>query len=178
MIGFDDFPAALPSASPLAVARLTGVTYDERDKGAETMRPATRKQTFVAAVVLVAVGIIAERTAKAEEPPRAPTGSTQLAFAGLTWQRKAEPQFGPGPNDWAPDLAWVDTQGRLHLKIAKDAAGKWWCAEVTSDKSFGYGEYRFTFAGPFSELDPNVVLGLFIYLDDDHEIDFELTRWG
>ena len=142
------------------------------------MRPATRKQTFVAAVVLVAVGIIAERTAKAEEPPRAPTGSTQLAFAGLTWQRKAEPQFGPGPNDWAPDLAWVDTQGRLHLKIAKDAAGKWWCAEVTSDKSFGYGEYRFTFAGPFSELDPNIVLGLFTYLDDDHEIDFELTRWG
>ncbi len=142
------------------------------------MTPATCKQTFVAAVVLVAAGIIAERTAKAVEPPRTPTGSTQLAFAGLTWQCKAEPQFGPGPNGWAPDLAWVDQQGRLHLKIAKDAAGKWWCAEVTSDKSFGYGEYRFTFAGPFSELDPNIVLGLFTYLDDDHEIDFELTRWG
>ncbi|MCY2995491.1 MAG: hypothetical protein NTY19_47650 [Planctomycetota bacterium] len=84
-MGSDGFPAALPSDSPLAAARLTGVTCDEQDRGAETMPLAIRKQTFVAAVVLVAAGIIAERTAKVAEPPRAPTGSTQLAFAGLTW---------------------------------------------------------------------------------------------
>ena len=52
------------------------------------MRRAVRKRQFVAAVVLVAVGIIAETAATAEQLP-APTGSTQLAFAGLTWQCKS-----------------------------------------------------------------------------------------
>jgi hypothetical protein len=178
VIRFDDFPAALPNVSPLAAARLTGLTCDEQDRGAEVMHLAICKQTFVAAAVLVAAGIIAERTARAAEPPQSPSGSTQLTFAGLTWQCKAGMQFGPGPNRWAPDRAWVDQQGRLHLKIAQDAAGNWCCAEVASDKSFGYGEYRFTFAGPLNELDPNIVLGLFTYLDDAHEIDFELSRWG
>jgi hypothetical protein len=142
------------------------------------MRLAICKPRFVAAAVLVAAGIIAERTANAAEPPQSPSGSTKLTFAGLTWHCKAGTQFGPGPNRWAPHLAWVDQQGRLHLKIAQDEAGNWCCAEVTSEKSFGYGEYRFTFAGPLNELDPNIVLGLFTYLDDAHEIDFELARWG
>ena len=142
------------------------------------MHLAIRKPTFVAAVALAAAGIVAEQAARAAEQPQSPPGSTQLTFAGLTWQCKAGTQFGPGPNRWAPNLAWVDHQGRLHLKIAQDAAGKWCCAEVTSDKSFGFGEYRFTFAGPLNELDPNIVLGLFTYLDDAHEIDFELARWG
>ena len=50
--------------------------------------------------------------------------------------------------------------------------------EVTSDKSFGYGTYRFTHSGSLKDLDPNIVLGIFTYLDDNNEIDFELGRWG
>ena len=137
----------------------------------------TGRSTFAAAVVLAAFGLLWEDAAAGEQL-RAVPRVTKLVFGGLTWQCKAEPQFGPGPNTWGADLAWVDQQGRLHLKIAKDAAGNWQCAEVTSDKSLGYGEYRFTFAGRLNELDRNIVLGLFTYLDDAHEIDFELARWG
>ena len=60
------------------------MTCDEQDKGAETMCQAIRNQKFVGAVVLVAAGIIAEEAAKPAERPRAPTGSTKLAFVGLT----------------------------------------------------------------------------------------------
>lgn len=66
----------------------------------------------------------------------------------------------------------------MHLRISKNAVGKWQCGEVISDESFGYGEYRFTFSGQLNELDPNIVLGLFTYLDDANEIDFELAQWG
>ena len=133
---------------------------------------------FAAAVVLLAAGILVVESAKAAERSPAPTGRDKLVFAGLTWQRKAGSHMGPGPNHWAADQAWVDPQGRLHLEIAKDATGKWRCAEVTSDKSLGYGEYRFTISGPLNDLDANIILGLFTYLNDANEIDFELGRWG
>jgi len=102
----------------------------------------------------------------------------ELRFCGFNWRVKVGRQRGPGPNDWEADHAWVDKRGLMHLRIAQDEAGMWRCAEVISDESFGYGEYSFTISGRLNELDPNVVLGLFTYLDDHNEIDFELSRWG
>jgi|GEM_PF-1428672 len=121
---------------------------------------------------------LADFLGKRGEPPSTPKSDSSLVFGGQKWYRKSDPTFGPGPNAWAPDQTWVDEKGCLHLKIDRNASNAWRCAEVISEKSFGYGEYHFTFSGPLNGLAPNIVLGLFTYLDDAHEMDFELSRWG
>jgi hypothetical protein len=101
-----------------------------------------------------------------------------MHFAGQTWNvRKGH--GGPGPNRWSDgkESVWVDDQGRLHLRI-RQIAGEWSCAEVWTQKSLGYGDYVFQLASNVEKNDPNVVVGLFTYLDDRHEIDIEFSRWG
>jgi hypothetical protein len=117
-----------------------------------------------------------------------------IVFSGLQWDVKASGQdrkLGPGPNYWGggEDNVRMDQEGRLHLKITKLPGEKgrfrWFCAEVISKKSFGYGEYRWRLDTPV-KADPNVVLGLFTWDDDPEsdrfhhrEIDIELiSTWG
>ena len=80
-----------------------------------------------------------------------------------------------------PENVWVDTAGRLHLRITHRDGG-WQCAEVYSDLHLGHGVYRFDLDTAPAALDPNVVLGCFSYSDNydaDHdEIDVEFARWG
>lgn len=52
----------------------------------------------------------------------------------------------------------------------------WFCSEIKSLKTFGYGEYIFHIAGNFKSFDPNFVLGLCTYLNDDNEIDIEFGQ--
>ena len=106
-----------------------------------------------------------------------------VAFAGYTWSVKASSgPVGPGPNFFSDssENVWVDGTG-LHLRITL-RAGRWCAAEVILDRSLGYGTYRFTVASPVGQLDPNAVLGLFTWSDDDdyyhREIDIEMARWG
>lgn len=115
-----------------------------------------------------------------------------IDFAGITWTAKNSggALWGPGPCVFsdAPGNIWVDSLGNLHLKITNEN-NVWKCAEVIAQKSLGYGTYRFTVGSDVpnlgtdvSNLDPNVVLGLFTWNDDpafDHrEIDIEFSRWG
>ena len=106
-----------------------------------------------------------------------------LFFSGHEWNVKTSvgDLIGPGPNFFndSSQNVWVDSNGSLHLRITheicKDA---WYCAEVFSIESFGYGTYEFILAPDFETLDRNVVLGLFTYLDDFNEIDIEFAKWG
>ena len=107
-----------------------------------------------------------------------------IEFSGYTWQLKSsEEGIGPGPNFFSdsPDNVWVDSRGRLHLKLTY-SNGRWYCAEVINTESLGHGRYSFQLDSPVSDFDPNVVLGLFTWSDDpDHsnrEIDYEFSRWG
>jgi len=90
---------------------------------------------------------------------------------------------GPGPNRFSDsdENVFVDKQGRLHLRITQDD-GRWRCAEVVSNRSFGLGTYGFTIDSGIDDFDPNVVLGLFTWSDDPayahREIDIECSRWG
>jgi len=112
------------------------------------------------------------------------TGPRTIAFSGSSWAVKASTGLvGPGPNVFSdsPENVWVDAAGQLHMRIThKD--GRWLAAEVILDRSLGYGTYRFKLASPTGRLDPNVVLGLFSWIDDPaynhREIDVELARWG
>ena len=109
----------------------------------------------------------------------APGGATTISFAGLTWDVKVGSGLGPGPNNWSDstDSVWVDVQGQLHLKIRK-VGSTWYCAEVTTQQSFGHKTYLFKVGSDVNALDKNVVLGLFTYLNDTNEIDIEFSRWG
>lgn len=106
-------------------------------------------------------------------------GERSVEFAGRTWQVKAGKNLGPGPNDFsdASESVRVDQDGHLHLAILP-TNGSWTCSEVVAPASLGYGEYRWTVAGKLPTLDPRSVVGLFTYEDNDHEIDFEVSRWG
>lgn len=101
-----------------------------------------------------------------------------LSFAGREWEVKAAALFDPGPNAWGdgPENVAVDDKGHLRLALTQ-RDGKWHCAEVVGP-SLGYGEYTWVVAGDLAALDPQAVLGLFVYRDERHEIDFELSRWG
>jgi hypothetical protein len=106
-----------------------------------------------------------------------PCHARTIDFAGFTWNIK-NGWTGPGPNFWSEseENVWLDDEERLHLKIRR-IANQWACSEVSTIDSLGYGTYRFYLAGEAGAYDPSVVVGLFTYLDDSHEIDIELSRF-
>jgi hypothetical protein len=116
----------------------------------------------------------------APKKPVAAKKST-IKFSGYTWQvrESGDNKLGPGPNLWKGGNVFVDAKGYLHLKLTK-VGNNWYSAEVTSDKSFGYGTYQWQVEGRIDTLDKNVVLGLFNYsgVDGNDEMDIEISRWG
>lgn len=110
----------------------------------------------------------------------------RIAFSGYQWLVKSSgdgEKEGPGPN-WFSDSeenVWVDREGRLHLRITA-RGGRWWCAEVVSERSFGHGRYCFALEGGVEGINEHVVLGLFTWdMSPEHchrEIDIEISRWG
>jgi hypothetical protein len=117
--------------------------------------------------------------------PAEAQATRQIAFSGYTWlvKNSLDNRIGPGPNYFSdsPQNVWVDSSGRLHLRI-EQRAGRWYSAEVISTASFGYGTYRWYLDTPVDSLDPNVVFGLFTWNDDPadnhRELDIEFARWG
>ena len=113
-----------------------------------------------------------------------PAVAGTLQFAGRTWIVRDAASAAPGPNRWTSENAWVDSLGRLHLRITRGADGVWRCAEVKLDTSLGFGTYEFKVEGRIDQLDRNVVFGMFQYPkpstgpDFTHEIDIEFSRWG
>jgi hypothetical protein len=111
----------------------------------------------------------------------APQDLRRLEFAGRTWMVKSTGSvpFGPGPNLWSdsPDNVWVDPEGHLHLRITQ-RGGQWFCAEVYTLSTIGYGRYRFEVAGNVGDLAPEVVFAGFIYAEQGNEADIEFSRWG
>ena len=107
-----------------------------------------------------------------------------LNFSGYDWWVKESPGVvGPGPNYFSASTnnVWLDAEGRLHLRIT-NRSNQWHCAEIVSQRTFGYGSYRFELDFPVDNLNPNAVLGLFTWSDHaayaHREIDIECSRWG
>lgn len=118
-------------------------------------------------------------------------GGTTLQFGGRTWRVKGPGWFGPGNNYFSnlSDRVWVDADGHLHLTV-KRYGSTWNCTEVVTADALGYGDYIVTTVGRLDLLDPQVVLGLFLweygpcwsdgYLwwNPYNEVDIEYSRWG
>lgn len=103
----------------------------------------------------------------------------EIEFSGQTWTVKSGNARGPGPNAWSdsPESVFVDDAGDLHMKI-RPINGRWHAAEIISEQAVGYGRYEFRLQTDPVAFDPNVVVGLFVYENDEEEIDIEFTRWG
>lgn len=106
----------------------------------------------------------------------------QLSFAGLIWNIRPDSLSDPGPNHWSSSNAWVDDNGRLHLKLSK-VDGVWYAVELATVEHLGFGTYQFWLDTPVNAYDPNVVFAMFNYpakqgLDGTNEIDVEFGKWG
>jgi hypothetical protein len=118
-------------------------------------------------------------------------GGRTIDFSGRTWRVKGPGYYGPGPSLYsdAAGNVWVDVDDRLHVTVQK-SGGLWYSTEVALVDALGYGDYIFTTVGRLDTLDPNVVLGLFVweygpcydpsYLwwNPYNEFDIEISRWG
>jgi hypothetical protein len=104
------------------------------------------------------------------------SNASALHWSGYDWTLKSGIK-GPGSNYWNPNNAYVDSAGELHLELNyKD--GHWNCVELDSVEDFTYGKYTWVVSSKSLNMDKNVILGLFTYTDDTHEIDIESGQWG
>ena len=138
-----------------------------------------RRRILRIATVGAFASLIAATTVLAAGKPGYPD---RVTWSGGSWQVKtSNAAVGPGPNIFSKANVSVDAGG-LHLRIAKDAQGRWTTSEVIAPASLGYGTYTFTVATRLDQLDSNVVLGLFTWSDKPQyahrELDFEAARWG
>jgi hypothetical protein len=106
-----------------------------------------------------------------------------LTWSGVEWNVKSGTGLGPGVNNWSPANAFVDASGDLHLAVTK-VNGTWYCGEVSTTASFGFGTYQWQLKTAVDNFDPSIVLGLLAYgppaqgPDGTHEIDIEYSRFG
>jgi len=117
-------------------------------------------------------------------------GGASVVFAGRTWRVKGPGVYGPGGNYFsdAAEAVWVDDRG-LHLTNT-NLGWTWAATEVVADEALGYGDYVLTTEGRLDQIDPQTVLGMFLweygtcwsdgYLwwNAFNEVDIEYSRWG
>ena len=105
-----------------------------------------------------------------------------IHFSGYDWTvRAGATDRGGELNAYDSQNTWVDSRGYLHLRMG-ERDGQWSCAEISLNRSLGYGTYKFSVQDS-TLLDPSGVLGLFI-VDERRagetriELDVELSQWG
>jgi hypothetical protein len=118
-------------------------------------------------------------------------GGRTISFSGYDWRVKGPGVYGPGPNRFtdAADAVWVDAGDQLHMTVQNNY-GNWYSTEIALVDALGYGDYIFTTVGRLDLLDPNVILGLFlweygpcydgsyVWWNPYNEFDIEFSRWG
>lgn len=107
----------------------------------------------------------------------------KITWSNIIWDIKtSHAVVQPGPNMFDKSNVSVDSSGNLHLRITKNASGKWTCAEIIAPTTYGYGSYTFSLASRVDTLDRNAVLGFFTWSDEafyaNRELDIEFARWG
>jgi hypothetical protein len=107
--------------------------------------------------------------------------SKTLLFSGYEWRVRDAPSNRGGQNDYHASNAWTDSDGALHLRIAR-ISDEWTCAEVSLTRNLGYGTYSFVVRDT-SHLEPAAVLSMFTWdyagEDPNHrEMDIEISSWG
>jgi hypothetical protein len=124
---------------------------------------------------VLAVAVMKGSATAADTPPG-------IQFSGYDWTvQTGMSDHGGQPYAYDSANAWTDIKGYLHLRMDY-RNGRWACAEVSLQKSLGYGTYKFVVQDS-AHLRPSAVLGMFTW-DDAHstnfrnEVDIELSKWG
>jgi hypothetical protein len=106
-----------------------------------------------------------------------------IHFSGYDWTAQGADNDTAGEaQSYDPDNAWVDEKGYLHLRM-NERDGHWYCAEIHSNRSLGYGTYQFVVQDT-GHLDPSATFRVFAYdlvisnESRNDELDIELSRWG
>lgn len=108
----------------------------------------------------------------------------RIKFSGYVWDlRQSEEPGGPQGNRFAGEGRSVFLNSDKSLTLAISRKGElWYGGELALTRSLGYGTYTFRVRSGLSDLDGNVVLGLFSYSDVDKrandEVDIEFSAWG
>jgi len=112
--------------------------------------------------------------------------SNQIHFSGIDWNVRQvgtnSPPAQPGNNYFRStygqdESVYVDKQGRLHLAIVQ-RQGTWFSAEVKSVIRASHGVYKFRVTLPNDPpLDPNIAVAIFLYADNTHEFDIEISKF-
>lgn len=109
------------------------------------------------------------------------TNALALEFSGFQWDIKDgnDSRLGPGPNRFRKENVWVDSDGRLHMFIRRDADGVWSCSEIILRRSIGYGRYTILLDTPVDSFHSQSVLGFFTWSDTlpYNEMDIEIARF-
>lgn len=104
-----------------------------------------------------------------------------IDFSGYQWDVKSSVTnaIGPGPNYFSMNSqnVWVDKKGSLHLEI-NHRNDRWYSSSVSLPRPRGFGKYMIYVSSKTEELDPNIVVGFFLYKSDSQEVDIELSRWA
>lgn len=118
---------------------------------------------------------------EADDGPPQPWGWGQRrlhAFGENLYLRASTAPVGAGPNYWNDREVAVDAAaGALTLRLFEEG-GLWRATEVAFPASSRYQEVEMELAGPLGSLDPNIIVGVFMYRDDASEVDIEFGRWG
>jgi len=157
----------------------TNSTHVGTDYAALLVEPSYRPPANAGVLPRTGGGVIAVAIAKGGSS--GPSVTQTLTFSGYEWRIRNAPSSRGGQNDYDASNAWTDSQGALHLRIAK-RLNDWTCAEVTLTRSLGYGTYSFL-VRDISQLEPAAVFTMFTWdyagTDPSHrEMDIEVSRWG
>jgi hypothetical protein len=145
-----------------------------------TSGQSSNSQSAMSASTVVSLGVA--NTVPAPTPCIQNVNGT-FSFSGYEWNVEDSNGAieGPGKNIFDAQNVCLDSNGYLHLKITR-AGNSWHAAQLQSTQSFGLGKYQFEIWGRPDLLDQNLCLGLFNYLDDKHdgqyETDIEFSTWG
>jgi len=134
-------------------------------------------------IIFLFIGLITLSGCTSDAPATSGDSTRMIQFSGYSWKVKSNlTPVGPGPNIFSNNTnnVRVDAAGHLHMKITREG-NQWACAEIISEKNFGYGNYVFTLKTDPKVLDPEIVLGLFTWDDNPEffhrEIDIEFSQW-
>jgi hypothetical protein len=137
----------------------------------------------VKADILPTVGEGVAAIATVEGTQIAASAPKIIKFSGYDWKvRTMSSDRGGVLNRYSAENAWTDEKGFLHLRITRDAEGKWNCAEISLTRSLGYGTYNVTVQDT-SKLEPSAVFSMLTWDDleagqNHREMNVEVTRWG
>ena len=112
-----------------------------------------------------------------------------IEWSGHAWYARDSDFRSGGPGrggNWSRRNVTVNTDGTLTMKATNPTGKSPVAAELVSRETFGYGSYSVTVEGPFTDLHPAYVFGVFTFDWSGtaqgpgyNEIDIgEISKWG